>query len=202
MRRLIGLGTLLVAVAAAVPAAAIPSAVPIRYTISGSFTGWLGEDSFVDTQLTFTGLGNTGTFFDSGDVTLVPVTLTVTNPLGAGPLSVTTREAFGVNRADGGYVFFEQIDGSGNQLYNFPVVATNATFGSYSGRSFVGATTADYTFSSSTSTTGGVLAPISGTDITFSATAVPEPAVWGLMIAGFGLVGASQRGRRSGVVAA
>jgi len=33
-------------------------------------------------------------------------------------------------------------------------------------------------------------------------TAVPEPAVWALMIGGFGLVGAAQRRRRSGYAAA
>ena len=38
-------------------------------------------------------------------------------------------------------------------------------------------------------------------DLTFSATisAVPEPATWGMMILGFGMLGAAMRTRRRGV---
>ncbi|MGL4542487.1 MAG: PEPxxWA-CTERM sorting domain-containing protein [Polymorphobacter sp.] len=39
-------------------------------------------------------------------------------------------------------------------------------------------------------------------EVTFAGNTVPEPASWGLMIAGFGMVGGALRTRRRGVVAA
>jgi len=81
-------------------------------------------------------------------------------------------------------------------------IASSTTQQSFNGSNFIGISPTTlqqgrYTIAVRGTATG---ATSIGSSISFSAPAVPEPATWGLMLVGFGVVGAGLRSRRRTIV--
>lgn len=178
------------ALSIATPAAA----APIEYTLTGLFTqtGTTGEIA-----ATITALGDTSEAFadiiDGETTRIVPlsgISLTVGGQTSqiAGPALFFTLPGFGFS----GFSPIEDVlDG---------LIFESAGLIGYDGVSAVGPT--DVTVAVAQLTIGGRLVAFTARDARFSAAAVPEPASWAMMIAGFGLAGAAlRRGRRVAVPA-
>lgn len=191
----------LLASTAAVPAAA----APIIYQLTGTFTGSAGGSPFTDEPGVFTAVGDTDTLFTTADgsrnVVLSSLSVRALNNgnvfsfIGATPTSLR----FGTN---GGYAgFIVETDG------NNPSVFFNTGLSGYNGVTNVASTSVNYVVSNGTfatllnGTTPTTLTITSQNNLQFSANvqAVPEPATWGMMMLGMGMVGFGLR-RRAGKV--
>jgi PEP-CTERM motif len=173
-------------------------AATIVYSISGNGSGSLNGNAFSMADFSFTLTGDTANVnpvIGGGQVNS-PLTTSAFSigSLGSGTFSFATR--FG--QTNTGVAYFSRD--SGLDLFDFtgtPVDLSN-NFGP-----FVGTGVFALNQFQDVNTSAGLLSFDSSTDVIYSgalaAGAVPEPASWALMIAGFGLVGSALRkgnGRR------
>lgn len=141
--------------------------------------------------------GVSGTF-GNANVTNTPFTDRYLFDLGAGLLSFTLTTAF--TGADGSPQDIDfnlvQINAQGpGGVTNVPLAPGTDEF--YSIRN-LSVAAGQYALSLGGSGASNLNASYSGT-LNFSAAAVPEPATWALMMAGFGMVGFAMRRRKSKV---
>jgi len=187
------------ALLAAASVSAPASAAVITYSFTGTFSGSASGVGYSGQRVTFTGIGDTASARTVSDLTLVNLSsLTATDATGATVFSLTEAVSF-VARPFNGAIGF--VSPTVDRVY---FAMTTAGTGGYNGLSATGpftgnayeGTTAGATFASNfgPSRIDGL------TDVSFRATtagaAVPEPATWGLMLAGFGLAGGAMRVRR------
>ncbi|WP_426167566.1 PEPxxWA-CTERM sorting domain-containing protein [Sandarakinorhabdus sp. DWP1-3-1] len=179
-----------------------PAAAAIQtYTISGTGSGSLGGVGFDASPFVLTLVGDTANIapIGPGTVALDPL-VSASFVIGgsSGTLSIATRLG---TAGSGTIVFFSRSGGS--DLFDFFLsgpVDIGAAFGPVTG-------TGVFALNQFTdvATTAGALTFTSSSDVIFSGglagAAVPEPASWAMLIAGFGLVGAAMRRRRTTVAA-
>jgi hypothetical protein len=198
MKSVLALGTAL-ALAIAAPA----SAAQITYTFTGAFDGTLNGNTFTGSIATFTGVGDTTTVSTNGFSNLVALS-SLSAFSGGTTYNVSTPATFYVNGNGYAGIAFGDLNGDDNYFSGINVALLG-----YDGISNFGPVAIDYTDNviANFSTDNGAVTLNNATNGTFSAVvdasaAVPEPATWGMMILGFGLVGAGMRRRKSTLVAA
>lgn len=189
---------------AAASAIAILSAAPawaarIVYTFAGTFSGTASGQTFTDQDVIFNATGDTATArIDASGLTLVDLSSVIASMGGVVVFSLSEPTVFGLSATQCAAGI---LDRAVARRY-FSLVTPNLT--SYDGVSSfseaaatrtLGTGGADFAISSGPSAITGI------TNLRFSAVvaaanAVPEPASWGLMLAGFGLVGGALRVRR------
>ncbi len=177
------LAAALLAVLPLAPGSAFAAALTVSLT--GSFDGSLAGRSFSGSALTFTGTADSDVADDVfGESHYALDTLTVT--MNGMDYTITEPVMFFI-APDSTLAGFADPDAA-RSLVSFDYAAANAFYGAFAGA-----------FSSS----GGALAitgarslALSGVDLP-GAAAVPEPASWALMLAGFAIVGGTLRRRRT-----
>lgn len=181
--------------ALAVGMASSAMAATITYTLTGTASARIGNTS-ENGAFVATGIGDTSNL----GFPFSPNTPTVT-------LSSFTV-AFGSNvyTATGAMRFFDN-QGNGISGFNDILAADvldfqSAAFTSYNAISNIGPLPVAFTFTNTIATTAGALNFTSNpSNLVFSAVtgavqAVPEPATWAMMLAGFGIVGGAMRRRQ------
>ena len=188
-------------VAAATLALAMPlvsaQAATMTYTISGNGSGNLGGTAFNNADFSFTLVGDTANLSGNELNPLSSATASI-----AGFADTTFLISTRLGQSSFNAVYFSRT--SGLDLFDFSLagpVDLGTDFGPLTGTSV-------FTLNQfqGVATSGGALSFNASSDVQFSGTGavtpgVPEPASWALMIAGFGLVGASMRRRRAAVAA-
>lgn len=180
---------LLAATAAAIVA---PAAASAATTINGSFAGAL----FGVTSSTAT-IGAGSTFSSvigavsntSGDLSPVPFFTS----FNLTPVTATAGSNLSFSSAFGSYIGKVVSVTTGTNVVNLYALGTFTPTGSLSGYA-AGASSLTFAFTQ----TGGANSAVSG-GFTFASppSGVPEPAAWGMLIAGAGMAGAAVRRRRS-----
>jgi PEP-CTERM motif len=173
-------------------AASQAEAATIVYTISGTGSGSLNSVAFNNAAFTFTLTGDTANL--SGGIV---------DPLGSATASIagfstTTLSIATRLGGNGSVIFFSRSGAGGLDLFDFflaaPVNLATA-FGPVTGTGVFALPQFQ-----NVASTGGPLSFDSSSSVQFSSRlgqvgAVPEPGTWGLMLAGFGLVGGAMRRR-------
>jgi hypothetical protein len=185
----------LVMLAAAAGALALTAqgaqATPITFTETIIASGALGADSFSDALVTFTGTADTGDVVGAYQISDLPLTVDVA---GLGSATFTDDFLLYANNA-GNFI------GIGETAIPLALLYVEGALGGYDLQSdFLLNGLASRNLGSSYNTTAGTFSFSSTAETaTFEAKlgAVPEPAAWALMIAGFGLTGAMLRRRRA-----
>lgn len=180
-------------VVAAAACLATPVAAAETYTIVGTGSGFLGAYEFNDAAFTFTLIGSDA-HYTSGALSRIDpldeVKVAIAG-IGAGVLSVPTQ-LFLVDGAAG----LSRATSSGADLFDMIIPTIGGLLQKFSVQSSQVFALNQF---QNVATTAGDLTVNSSSNVTFahdaSAGAVPEPAAWTLMIAGFGLVGATLRRR-------
>jgi hypothetical protein len=192
-----------IALAAAAALAILPSApasaARIVYTFAGTFSGTADGRTFTGQEVVFNAVGDTATArTGADDVTMVDVSTMTASMGGVVVFSLAEPTIFGFDATNGNGGILDRMLGRQYSAFGAPALA-----GYDAVSSFAGVVT-----NLTIGTNGGPFASSNGpstiTDITnlrFSAVvaandAVPEPATWGLMLAGFALVGTGLRVRR------
>jgi hypothetical protein len=193
MKTFFALGTAL-ALAIAAPA----SAARITYTIDGNFTGLFNGDRF-DLPATFTAIGDTNRVFLTADGSRNVVLSSFVATASTGTFVFQAPSIrFGTNAGYAGIIV--NVDG------NNPFVFTSGALANYDAVSALGPISVDYfgSFGGPFQTDRGLATFDGASNLTFSAAIanVPEPATWGMMLLGFGVVGAGMRRRSATAVAA
>lgn len=192
-RLLAAAAALLVSTSIVAPA----QAAPITYSLTGSFTGVNGGE-FDNVDATFTGIGETDDAFAlDANTTVVPLS-SFTASAGGLTYTFTTPISFFVNRGDDFAGFLRDDISAGFVRFTS---TSGAGFTGYDGVSALASTAATFytDFNTGTfATDRGDVLVTSATNLVVSASvaAVPEPATWGMMLLGFGMMGASMRYRR------
>jgi len=173
-----------------VPAAA----APITYTFTGNFVGTLNGNPF-DVFAEFTGLGNTDDVQTNGFSNYLQLN-SLTALSGGVTYTITDPTWFYINPFGYAGLEFGAFDDS-----SYFSGQSNSLLG-YDGISNVGVTPIDYFsgINAPFSTDMGPVLITGASNGTFSAAvsgAVPEPATWAMMIAGFGMTGAALRRRQT-----
>lgn len=185
------------------------SAATITYTLDGNFNlGFsnlpvVGSGSINNVALSFTGTGDTNSSSSTNllglNVTVVPLSSFVAKYNGPSVPGLATGSSFDlatltslefVNAASVGGFGFGSLAG------NFGAAFTGLPVG-YNGLTSLAPTSVSFALGFPV-TVGGASGTFTGaSNVTFSASvaAIPEPATWALMIAGFGMVGAAMRRR-------
>lgn len=180
-------------------AVSAPAAAAIQtYTISGTGSGTLDGIGFDASPFVFTLVGDTANIatIGSGTVALNPLA-TASFVIGArsGTFLIPTRLG---TAGSGTVVFFSRS--SGSDLFDFflsTAVDISMPFAPVTGTGVFALNQFN-----NVETTAGALTFNRSSDVIFSGGGVvPEPASWAMLIAGFGLVGATMRRRRATVAA-
>jgi hypothetical protein len=201
--------------AACIGTATQSSAAEIAYTVSGTGTGSIGEQSFSG-DFGITTIGDTSSQNQCmNGATPVPGCYYIVNSstdlniASLGHFSLTNPSISFVNNANNLFGFSE-IFPPANGVNTFAFVNLNggsALFASWNGISDFGPVLTDLAlnqfFRASVDTSAGPLVFSQGfedSSATFSATllgaAVPEPVTWTMMLIGFGLIGGAIRRKR------
>ena len=180
------------AIVAATIVAAPVAATPIVYTFTGTFAGVNGGP-FENVFATFTGTADTNNVLTNGYSYYTQLdSLQAVSPT-AGTFNITDPSFFYINiNGFAGLEFGAFNDASYFSGQNDALLGYQAT------TSFATVPIAYFDGINATfNTDRGSVTITSATDGTFGAAlgAVPEPATWSLMIAGFGLVGFAMRKR-------
>lgn len=187
MKSRFAFAAVLLACTAAVPAHAVGLAV----SFSGLFDGTFGGQSFADARSTFTGIFDfdpAGPAFDG----FIPLT-SLTAVSGGQNFTVFDPSVFAILPSVGAFGF-----GGVEAPYFLFALPNDNPFGASIPVSYLGGGAAF-------ETSAGTVTITDVTDATFSIAltgAVPEPATWGMLVLGFGLVGAGLRNRRTARVTA
>lgn len=182
--------SILVSIAIAATAIAItPAAAAETYTITGTGSGFLGAYEFDNAHFTFTLTGSLANYTSSEGFSVIDpldaATFTIAGT--AGSLSIATR-LYVLDGAAG----LSQAGEGGADMFDF----STPTIGDMT-QHFVVHSNFVYALSQfqDIATTAGGLSFNAASGVTFANGPVPEPAAWTLMVAGFGLIGASLRRR-------
>ncbi|SIN59492.1 PEP-CTERM protein-sorting domain-containing protein [Parasphingorhabdus marina DSM 22363] len=206
-----------IAIGSALGGATTASAAIIEYQVSGNGSGTLGGDAF-DGAFTITSRADTGSqqpcIFEGMPVAGCALVVNDSVELdiaGLGQFNLTGFNISFVNNNANVFGFSELIGpppGIVNSFAFVNITGEPSPFSTWDGISNLAAFDTNLTlgnfFAPSVQTNGGELVftspPIPG-DARFSASivaaAVPEPATWAMMIAGFGMAGASLRRRKN-----
>jgi hypothetical protein len=206
MKRLMGNGLaarLVAGLAAALAMATTVQAAAMVYTISGVGFGSLGGVNFTDAAFDIRLVGDTDNLqdFGVGAPSISPLESATVRIGGFADAVLTGSTRFGLNR-DFNVFFLARDDGFGFGLDLFDFHVTDAQEMAFDYASPYGPVAGSGVFVGQFQDVGasqGSLTFQSASGVTFSSAAfgaaVPEPAAWALMIAGFGLAGASLRTR-------
>lgn len=186
--------------AVAILSAAPASAAQVVYTFAGTFSGTASGQTFTDQQVTFNATGDTDTARtdDATGFKLVDLS-SVTASMGETVVfSLTEATTFAVRQSGSIAGILDRAITKQYFAFETPGLAT------YDGTATFSETLASQGYGSQGTFFSSVAGPSSITSVAnlrFSAVvgaqdAVPEPATWGLMLAGFGLVGGALRVRR------
>lgn len=184
--------SILISTAIAIAAMAIaitPAAAAETYTITGTGSGFLGAYEFDNAHFTFTLTGSLANYTSSEGFSVIDpldaASFTIAGT--AGSLSIATR-LYVLDGAAG----LSQAGEGGADMFDF----STPTIGDMT-QHFVVHSNFVYALSQfqDIATTAGGLSFNAASGVTFANGPVPEPAAWTLMVAGFGLIGASLRRR-------
>jgi hypothetical protein len=172
------------------------NAATIVYTISGTGSGSLNSVAFNNAAFTFTLTGDTANI--SGGI-LDPLASATASIAGFSTTTLSIATRLGQN---GNVVFFSRSGPGGLDLFDFNLAAPvnlATSFGPVTGTGVFALNQFQ-----NVASTGGPLTFDTSSSVQFSSrlgavSTVPETGTWGLMIAGFGLVGGAMRRRVSKV---
>ena len=171
-----------------ISAATTANAALVTYTFSGVFDGTINGQGFSNSQATFTGIGDTDNAFFQQDANFVPlssftaVSGGTTYDFGAG-FNFWSSQSFGTSGFKTGDDFIA-FTGLGNYANPSNLAPTPVSVYFYATQPFA--------------SSQGAVVITNATQTSFSASvaAVPETATWGMMILGFGMIGAASRSRK------
>ncbi|MET3826595.1 hypothetical protein ABIC16_002288 [Sphingomonas sp. PvP055] len=194
MKKLIVAALMLTTSAIAAPA----MAAPVIYTFTGSFSGVNGGE-FTDVAATFTGIGDTSTITNNGFSYLTPLTSLSAFGSTVGTFNILSPVSFYVNRNGYAGLYFSATNsyfsGQNNALLNYKGDTNFET---------VPISFNENPYAATFDTDRGSVTITNAANGTFAASvtgAVPEPATWAMMLAGFGMMGAGLRYRRRSTTA-
>jgi hypothetical protein len=183
----------LISTAIAIAATAVtvtPAAAVEVYTITGTGSGFLGAYEFDDARFKFTLTGSLANYSSGGGFSVIDplddASFTIAGT-GSGTLSIPTRlyvlsGSAGLSLAgEGGADIFDFLTPPISDMTQHFVVHSTFVYALYQFQDIA--------------TTAGGLSFYAASNVTFANGAIPEPAAWTLMIAGFGLIGTALRRR-------
>jgi PEP-CTERM motif len=173
----------------------VASAAQITYTVMGTGGAIIGN-AFYSGAFTMVGIGENGPDLNSDPTITAFIMDSTTVTFGSTTVSATNPVAFFTNTVGNVGGFVQVLPGF---IIENVLGFTNPIFATYDPSTAIGPIPVfNGGFQSPFQTTGGNLIWQGLNNLTFTASlaatpAVPEPATWGLMIAGFGIAGAALR---------